>query len=75
MTSDTNTIMESEVLERMLNMTLTTDEDEVMPVCPVKREKSIGRVLTKSYRKVPHNEANKHTGSQEFTMIHMEARG
>ncbi|XP_050244433.1 uncharacterized protein LOC126692747 [Quercus robur] len=31
--------MESEVLERIQNMTLTTDEDEVMPIRPVKREK------------------------------------
>nr|XP_023888271.1 uncharacterized protein LOC112000387 [Quercus suber]POE66435.1 uncharacterized protein CFP56_29282 [Quercus suber] len=31
--------MESEVLERIQNMTLTTDEDEGMPIRPVKREK------------------------------------
>ena len=31
--------MESEVLEHIQNMTLTTDEDEVMPIRPVKREK------------------------------------
>ena len=31
--------MESEVLERIQNMTLTTDEDKVMPICSVRREK------------------------------------
>ena len=31
--------MESEVLERIQNMTLTTDEDEVMPIYLVRREK------------------------------------
>jgi len=31
--------MESEVLERIQSMMLTTDEDEVMPICSVRREK------------------------------------
>ena len=31
--------MESEVLERIQNMTLTMDEDEVMPIRSVRREK------------------------------------
>ena len=31
--------MEFEVLERIQNMTLTTDEDEVMPIYLVRREK------------------------------------
>ena len=42
---------------------------------PSEERKSIGRVLTKSYRKFPHNEANKHMGNQEFTMITTKKEG
>lgn len=56
--------MESEVLDRIQKMTLTTDEDEVMHANPLSEEgKGIGRILLKPPRKVPHNEANQYTSS------------